>query len=540
MAGHPAWIAPAGDGEILLWPPPLLLLADTLGNHHALQSADRVFIQNTSLAELRTAQRTDLKIANRDLVIASGHQTELYHPGVWAKDALACAIAERLGGQAWHLAVDTDQPKHLAMRWPGGQIAITDDSHLTSAAWSGLLRAPTEAHLARIEAELGGADLLSNTLMPQALAGLRDYRGNTSISLSAALVRAIDRADESLGMKRQTALLSPLLTGKPYLALVYHLLARAGQFAASHNRALAEYRQANGIRSLSRPMPDLAVAADQCEAPFWLDHLPSSPSPCTQGEGRGEGSSDLPNGERPSKGDPHPSPLPEYMERGQMRARAMVHRVDGKWALTSDSDSLLFDESLDAWQAASRLGDFLSAHHLRLTPRALTLTLFFRLLIVDQFIHGIGGARYDRVTDAVINDFFGLTPPRFCVTTATLLPPAAVGRQRVNLPLLALQGHRIKHQLLGGEKPPLIAAIAAAPRRSSQRAALFSKMHSLLAAAAPGHPLLLDWQTRFDQAKVQSSREEILFDRELFFALQTPQRLHSLLTRQRELLASEP
>jgi hypothetical protein len=218
----------------------------------------------------------------------------------------------------------------------------------------------------------------------------------------------------------------------------------------------------------------------------------------------------------------------------------MVHRVDGKWALTSDSDSLLFDESLDAWQAASRLGDFLSAHHLRITPRALTLTLFFRLLIVDQFIHGIGGARYDRVTDAVINDFFGLTPPRFCVTTATLLPPAAMGRQRVNLPLLALQGHRIKHQLLGKEKGPLVMAIAAAPRRSSQRASLFSKMHGLLATAALGHPLLLDWQTRFDQAKLQSSREEILFDRELFFALQTPQRLHSLLTRQRELLASEP
>ena len=48
------------------------------------------------------------------------------------------------------------------------------------------------------------------------------------------------------------------------------------------------------------------------------DHA-CSPSPCTQGEGRGEGSSDVPNASRQSKGDPHPSPLPEYRERGQER-----------------------------------------------------------------------------------------------------------------------------------------------------------------------------------------------------------------------------
>jgi lipopolysaccharide transport system ATP-binding protein len=41
-----------------------------------------------------------------------------------------------------------------------------------------------------------------------------------------------------------------------------------------------------------------------------------SPSPCTQGEGLGEGSSILQVGPPESKGDPHPNPLPAYMERG--------------------------------------------------------------------------------------------------------------------------------------------------------------------------------------------------------------------------------
>jgi 3-deoxy-D-manno-octulosonic-acid transferase len=41
-----------------------------------------------------------------------------------------------------------------------------------------------------------------------------------------------------------------------------------------------------------------------------------SPSPCTQGEGRGEGSLEKPTRTDKSKTDPHPNPLPEYMERG--------------------------------------------------------------------------------------------------------------------------------------------------------------------------------------------------------------------------------
>ena len=68
----------------------------------------------------------------------------------------------------------------------------------------------------------------------------------------------------------------------------------------------------------------LAVALDG------INTRPLSPSPCTQGEGRGEGSSDVADRDGESKcdphdrpsdpharlTDPHPNPLPEYMERG--------------------------------------------------------------------------------------------------------------------------------------------------------------------------------------------------------------------------------
>lgn len=56
-------------------------------------------------------------------------------------------------------------------------------------------------------------------------------------------------------------------------------------------------------------------------------------------------------------------------------------------------------------------------------PRALTLTLFCRLCLGDFFIHGIGGGKYDEVTDAIIRGYFGVEPPRYGVLSATLHLP---------------------------------------------------------------------------------------------------------------------
>ena len=44
---------------------------------------------------------------------------------------------------------------------------------------------------------------------------------------------------------------------------------------------------------------------------------------------------------------------------------------------------------------AAQLAAWLRRHNLRLAPRALTLTMYFRVLLADQFVHGIGGGRYD-------------------------------------------------------------------------------------------------------------------------------------------------
>jgi len=67
----------------------------------------------------------------------------------------------------------------------------------------------------------------------------------------------------------------------------------------------------------------------------------------------------------------------------------------------------------------------LERHGLKVRSRALTNTLYARLFLADLFIHGIGGAKYDELTDEIIRRFYGFEPPGYLVLSATLLLPFA-------------------------------------------------------------------------------------------------------------------
>lgn len=487
------WKAPAEDGQILIWPDPAELLRDTQQNHDRLSKASNVLVQGISLNELRTRQREWL--GHRDdnqLLIATGHQTELSHPGVWVKDALINSIATKLNGVAYHIAVDTDAPKHLHLRWPGESIPITDDPALLTAAWSAAVDAPTPAHVAKIQSDLTRAMQSWNfrPMLPELLASLRRL-SLESPNISNAVTNATHELDWSLGLRHHALVASPIWMSEPFLVYVHHVMARADEYAAKYNQALAEYRKRTGTRTASRPMPDLFCSGEACEMPFWLDDLATG-----------------------------------------KRIRPSVFRRDNEWLLELVSGAeFRFDPNAAGWGAADDLKKWLVANNVRLAPRALTLTMFLRLALVDQFVHGIGGGRYDQVTDRLIELHFGLEAPRFAVTTATLVFPQAVGQSRVCLPCVLEEGHRLKHSLLGERKRELVGAIQSAPRRSSERAQLFSTMHHELRAAAKTSPLITKWQERVEQTRQRESEEDVLFDRELFYAIQPRERLESLISR---------
>jgi len=101
------------------------------------------------------------------------------------------------------------------------------------------------------------------------------------------------------------------------------------------------------------------------------------------------------------------------------------------WLRYSDDEIILSD--LQNWQSTIRCDANMDVVHawwhglldeqVAIRPRALTTTLFLRLAIADLFLHGIGGGKYDQITDMIIERWCGIEPPPFAVATATLHLP---------------------------------------------------------------------------------------------------------------------
>jgi len=86
---------------------------------------------------------------------------------------------------------------------------------------------------------------------------------------------------------------------------------------------------------------------------------------------------------------------------------------------------VILKKSEGAMENLSRLKVLMEAG-IKIRPRAITTTMFSRLFFSDVFIHGIGGAKYDTITDEIIKEFFGIDPPGFVTVSATLFLPLDV------------------------------------------------------------------------------------------------------------------
>jgi hypothetical protein len=493
---YPDWKAPRNDAELLVWPDAESIRATARLNHSRVQNSNAKFA-NVPLGDLRRQLRAELNLPSDAPIIASGHQVELHHPGVWVKNVVASIVAKQVGGVALHVAVDTDAPKHLALRWPGAAMPITDDSRINTAAWSGLLKSPSQAHLARMKNEMNHArtSWTFQPMIPQFLDSLQTSAARET-SLPAAMTSAMQSLDRSFGIDYQSVQASTVWSTRVFLGFVYECLCRADVFANHYNAALRDYRIEQHISSPMRPMPDLQINSDAVEIPFWLDDL----------------------------------------HRGA-RQRPSVFRDHDGWALSLFDDTpLVFDPTMEFFDGADRLSRFLDRSNCRLSPRALTLTLFLRLVACDYFFHGIGGARYDQVCDRLISEHYKIDPPGFGVATATLLFPASIGVEQTCWTCLKQEGHRLRHAAMGKSKFEFLKSIESHPRHSPQRGRLYAAMHRALSEKRSQDAPLREWAARYESAMANRAKEEALFDRELFYALQSAGRLQGLVGKIRNQL----
>ena len=322
-------------------------------------------------------------------LIVTGHQPELFHPGVWIKNFVTASIAAASGGVGLNLIVDNDIPKSSSItvpaiddgrirltrvefdRW-GGDAPFEDSSVLEEGRFSSFAD--------RVRSLLGNSvprPLIDN-YWPRVL-GRRDEAATHGMRFSLAR----RELEASWGVANLEVPMSVVCETDGFYWFVSHLLAQLPRYRQVHNDALDEYRSVHGIRSKNHPVAALAQQGEWLEAPFWTWR----------------------------REEPRRRALLV-----RQRSRVMDLRIAGE-------DEILLELPLaaerEACCAVERLRE-LAGRSVRLRTRALTTTLFSRFLLGDLFIHGIGGAKYDELGDEIARRFFGIEPPGFLTVSMTL------------------------------------------------------------------------------------------------------------------------
>lgn len=416
--------APEASGERLLHPPlaataeaPADCIDTLLDNNRLLRAAFDTRVADLRLWELIAATRREvLTVAAeysshyrdverpRDVadwiarpIVMGGHQPELFHAGVWLKNSALAAYARRVGGTAVNLVVDTDRCARTSVGVPVGTPA---SAHVETVAFDATGDAMAWEERGILDDHLFSAfgDRASDLLLPLEQAPILRHwwplvmeRAAESRRLGLAIAQARHALEGRFGIDTLELPVSELVRLPTVLVFTGWLLTRARALHEAYNAALAEHRLACGVRGRARPMPDLAVRPDESgegtwfEVPWWLW----------------------------SRDDPR-------------RRRVFANVATAGTLVLSDLETLRVELPVTPDTSPSRWVDALQrmeTHDLRLRPRALVTTLIARLLVADVFVHGIGGAAYDRITDGIVRRLTGCDPPRYAVVTGTLRLP---------------------------------------------------------------------------------------------------------------------
>jgi hypothetical protein len=388
--------APEADGAVLVDPP----LADVervlTDNRRLLDRAD-LDIMGRPLSELRRQARQSAVAAARDYlrqagepvptfddqsIVLVGHQPELFHPGVWIKNFVVNRLARTHGATPIHLIIDNDTAKTTAVRvplqahrpQPVGLVESVPFDEWTGEIPYEELQVRDEGLFASFSERVAAAmhRWRPEPILPRFWAEVCRHTQRTPLigERLAAGRRTIER---DWGCHNLELPISRLCATEPFLSFAYHLLTDLPRFHTIHNECLREYRRRFRLRSRSHPVPELTATNDWLEAPFWAW----------------------------TADDPHRRRL---MARTQTKGIEL--RIDNRPPVPTSQHSALSTQ-----------------HSVKIRPRALTNTLFARLFLGDLFIHGIGGAKYDELTDMIIRRFYGIEPPRFMTVSGTLRLP---------------------------------------------------------------------------------------------------------------------
>ena len=513
---------------------PLLAEVGTLlaRNRQRLEKIDRP-VSGRPFQEVRRQARNDVRRAARaylcqagepvpphsgsDTILMAGHQPELFHPGVWVKNFALCGLGQAHHATPINLIVDYDAVKTTALTVPRVRLPLPPVSeflpHTEPVPFDRVpLGIPHEEWVVQDENLFAS---LPERVRPDG--GFRPFlddfweevkrQGQRTARMAERLTAARRTFERRWGCHNFELPVSVLCSrGESFTTFLADILADLSRFHRIYNDSVHDYRRAHGLKSRNHPVPDLARDGDWLEAPFWA-----------------------------------------WRAGPTQRGRLMVRETE---------EGLLLRAGGEEWPAlpyrnkdarslqVSDLKD-LETQGLKVRPRALTNTLFARLFVADLFLHGIGGGKYDELTDAIVRRYYGAEPPAYLMLSGTLLLPFPT------YPVEDNDCRRLRHQLrdldynpqrsLAAETvDPVTAALLAQrqawvarnPADADGKRHRWRALQSLTAQLRPAVAGRRDLaRKQLARCRAQQQANAVLRRRDYAFCLHPEEELHAFCTR---------
>ncbi len=391
--------APQKHGGFLVEPPLSESTQLVRTNQELIAKSADLIIAGRPLHELRHSARKELiQLAlefsgdrlsepaqvDADLIFLSGHQPKLFHPGVWFKNVLLHQLAQRHQAIAINLIIDNDLCGLPSIAVPTGSL---DSPQITQFEFD-----TEQSNLPFEEVDVQSPerfDSFSERVLESALTANRDplltqywdyVRQSPQSNVGLKLAYARHSLECQHGIQNLELPLSTICQTSEFLLFCLHLMKNAGLLRETYNQSLASYRQVHKIRSQSHPVPALTQMESAIELPLWFW-----------------------TSDAPSRQSLFCKPLENEIELLDGSGVSL-----GKINLTAGND-----EAVNQLQVLCQRG-------LKIRPRALTTTMYCRLVLGDLFLHGIGGGKYDQLTDDIAEQFLGVSLPRIQIATSTI------------------------------------------------------------------------------------------------------------------------
>jgi hypothetical protein len=406
-------------------------------------------------------------------IVATGHQAAIWHPGILAKDIAVRAIHECLSSDArptvpLHYVADHDANDVGLVRLP---VWSTDDAMLGAVAWR--LRPPADGRSTR-DRPPGPASAPPSAVLGSIRQLPIDGLAERIVAIRAAVDRHVDAPSLAMQFAAATADLARPFTGD------------------IERRSMSSLLQAPiGHALLDRMRSDPDACIDAHDAAIEADR-----------DARGSGRR-------------RPRGVARLLRRGESAELPL-------WRDTPDGRRPVLVEERPPIES--------------LRPRALLATALARLAGCDLFVHGVGGGIYDRVMEDWLKRWLGpgiadaLAPS--LVASATLRLPLPM--QAIDAPITPEDLHRLRNDpdlasVASTTRATCLAAIDAAPRRSSERRAAYLALRSAVEEARRrGAAVLSEAERSMDEQRRQAASNAVARDRTWAFPLHATAALERL------------